>query len=210
MQIESSLRITLLLLVLTFTFGCSNSPPRLVGPKIDSGAAAAAVAKYDANGDGAIAGDELSKVPALKASLKRVDTNGDGKVSAEEIDARIAAWQKSGIGLTRPIAWVRQGGRPVPDVEVTFVPEDFLGPNIKPAHGGTDANGSAYVQISNDPDGRGAALGYYRVQLSKKGPDGKEMLPPNCNTETEFGVEVTSEDPGLARLNFDIPSRLRP
>jgi hypothetical protein len=200
----------LMYLTLPIMSGCLGSQPRLNAPKIDSGAAAAAVSKYDANTDGAIAGDELNKVPALKATLKRVDKNGDGKITADEVAERIATWQKSGIGLTRAVAWVRQGGQPVANVEVTFVPEEFLGPNLKPAHGITDSSGAAHVRISDKPDERGIPLGYFRVQLSKKGTDGKESLPARFNTETEFGAEITPEDPALDRISFDISHRQQP
>lgn len=196
-------------LTLPVIAGCLGSQPRLNAPKIASDAAEAAVAKYDANSDGAIAGDELNKVPALKASLKRVDKNKDGKVTADEISERIASWQKSGIGLTRAVAWVRQSGQPVSDVEVTFVPEEFLGSNFKSASGTTDSGGSTHLSISAKPDERGIQLGYFRVQLSKKDRDGKETLPARFNTESEFGAEIAPDDPDLARITFDIANRQR-
>jgi EF hand len=205
MPVRNNLPFSMVLVsTLPVLAGCLGSQSRLAAPKIASGAAEAAVAKCDSNGDGAIAGDELRNVPALKASLKRVDTNSDGKVSAQEIADRIAVWKKSGIGLTRAVAWVRRGGRPVENVEVTFVPEEFLGPNLKPASGTTDSIGAAHVRISANPDERGIALGYYRVQLSKRGPDGKETIPARYNSKTELGVEVTPDDPALDRIAFDI------
>ena len=185
--------------------GCSNSPPPLRAPKIDSGAAATAVAKYDANNSGSIEGDELVKVPALKTSLKRVDKNGDGKVTADEIDERIQRWHGLALGLA--LATVRQNGQPVPDAEVTLVPEEFLGANLKAARGTTDSTGRCNIRISADPDERGVHMGYYRVQISKKSPDGKETIPARYNSETELGVEVSPNDPALDHLTFDVSAR---
>jgi hypothetical protein len=174
----------------------------LRAPKIDSGAAAAALAKYDTNANGSIEGDELSKIPALKTSLKRVDKNGDGKITADEIDERIQQWH--GMALTLALVTVRQNGQPVAGAEVTFVPEEFLGPNVKAAHGKTNSSGRCNMKISSDPDERGVQLGYYRVQISKKKPDGTETIPARYNSETEFGIEVSSGDPGLDHLTFDV------
>jgi hypothetical protein len=190
------------LLTVAVCVGCSNSPPPLRAPKIDSGAATAAVAKYDANGNGSIEGDELAKIPAFKTSLKRVDKNGDSKITADEIDERIQHWR--GLALALALVTVRQNGQPVAGAEVTFVPEEFLGPNVKAAHGTTDSSGRCNMKISSDPDERGVHLGYYRVQISKKSPDGKETIPARYNSETELGIEVSAGDPGLDHLTFDV------
>jgi hypothetical protein len=187
--------------------GCPSSPSRLSAPTIAGDAAAAAIKKCDANGDGAIGGDELNKAPSIKAAVKRIDANNDGKVTADEIDERIAVWKKSGIAITRAVAWVRQGGRPLADVDVTFIPEDFLGPNLKPVVSKTDTSGAAYLQISGKPEERGIALGFYRVELSKKGADGKDTIPARYNSETTLGAEITPDDPNLARITFDISPR---
>ena len=196
-----------LCLVLCCSIGCSGRKSRLAQPGIEAGAAEAAIAEYDTNGDGAIGGDELNKVPALKASLKRADKNGDGKISADEIDERLAVWKNSQLALTRVVAVVRQGGRPLPDAEVTLVPEKFLGPDVKAAKGTTDATGSVHLKISTDPDEAGVHLGYYRVEVSKKKADGSEAIPARFNSETEFGLEVAPDDPNLDRVVLDMSSR---
>ena len=44
--------------------------------------------RYDTNGDGKVAGEELDKAPGLKAALPRMDSNGDNAVSADEDGCR--------------------------------------------------------------------------------------------------------------------------
>lgn len=182
--------------------GCSGRPGRLLPPGIPAEAGQEAVSKYDANGNSAIDGDELAKIPALKASLKLVDVNGDGQVSAEEINERIEAWKKSQLAITRVVANVRRDGRPLSGATVTIVPEPFLGPSVKAAKGTTDASGLASLQISKDPDERGVHLGYYRVEVTKAGPDGKEQIPARFNSETGLGVEISGDTAG--QLTFDL------
>jgi len=192
------------LLLVTGCVGCSGAQSRLAQPGIDSGAAAAAIERYDGDGDGMIGGEELAKVPAFKSALKRIDTDGDGKVSAAEIEDRLAVWLNSKLALTRVVAVVRQNGRPLVDAEVTFVPESFLGSEVKSAKGTTDATGTAYVKISDHPDERGVHLGFYRVEVSKKKPDGTEAIPARYNANTEIGVEVAPDDAEIGRLIIDM------
>lgn len=188
--------------------GCGQGPAALVPPHIARGAASAAMEKYDANHDGAISGEELAKAPALKATLKRLDTSGDGKVTPDEIDARIAAWQKSGIALTRTQASVRMNGQPLADAQVTLVPESFLGENIQPASGRTDANGNTFLSVPNPKPGEaGVHLGYYRIEVSKKKPDGSESIPAKFNTDTELGTEITTEDMTAERISVNLNTK---
>lgn len=184
--------------------GCSGAQSRLAQPGIDSRAATAAIERYDSDGDGMIGGEELAKVPSFKAAMKRIDKDGDGKVSAAELEDRLAVWLNSQLALTRVVAVVRQNGRPLADAEVTFVPESFLGSEVKSAKGITDASGTAYVKISDHPDERGVHLGFYRVEVSKKKPDGTEALPARYNTNTEIGVEVAPDDAEIGRLIIDM------
>ena len=191
-------------LLATCCLGCSGAQSRLDQPGIDSNAATAAIERYDGDGDGMIGGDELAKVPAFKSALKRIDTDGDGKISAAEIENRLAVWHNSQLALTRVVVVVRQNGRPVPDAEVILVPENFLGSEVKPAKGTTDATGTAYVKISDHPDERGVHLGFYRVEVSKKKPEGTEAIPARYNTQTEVGVEVAPDDAEIGRLIIDM------
>src|SRR5690606_16850848 len=97
-----------------------------------------------------------------------------------------------------------QNGRPLSDATVTLVPEAFLGDSVKPAQGVTDSTGTAHLRISDDPDEAGVHLGYFRVEVSKKGPDGKELIPERFNAHTEVGAEVTPDDAGSDRITVDI------
>lgn len=193
-----------IILCLELAAGCSGRPSRLDPPEIPGDAGEQAVSKYDANGNGAIDGDELNKVPALKATLSRVDSDGDGRVSAAEINARIDAWRKSRVALARVAATVRRDGRPLRDAVVKLVPESFLGDAVKTAQGTTDGSGDAHLQISSDPDERGVQLGYYRVEVTKPGEDGKETIPIRYNAETELGTEITRDDPTSDRLILNL------
>jgi len=195
------------LIGLACCIGCSNSPAPLLPPSIDRGAAAAAIAMYDVNSDGGISGDELKKVPALRASLKSIDKDGDGKITANEIENRIAAWKRTGLAIMRLTAQVRRNGQPISDAEVKFVPEQFLGDALRPALGKTDSSGMTGMQISSEPDEAGVQLGFYRIQVSKKGPKGEETIPAKYNTESESGVEVYPGEGGSDGVIVDITPR---
>ena len=144
--------------------------------------------QYDTNGDGKIAGDELDKAPALKSAIENLDTSGDGAVDADEVTARIEAWQESKLGRTSLMCRVVKGGQPFEGATVTFVPEKFLGENLKPASGVTDANGTAMlsIELSDSGDPPGVAPGLYRVEITKEGAN----IPAKYNTETIYGQEV--------------------
>lgn len=187
--------------------GCSGKPGRLDAPSIPDDAGQQAVAAYDANGNGAIDGEELSKVPALKATLKRVDANGDGQVSAEEVNGRINVWRNSRTAITRVSATAARDGRPVPGAVVKLVPEPFLGPAVKAAQGTTGPDGSCFLEIARNPDESGVHLGYYRVEVTQPGPDGKERIPASFNVETELGVEITRDDPASSDLKLNLTGR---
>lgn len=186
--------------------GCNRGPTPLKAPRIDGNAASAAIEQFDDDHDGALGGAELDKVPAIKSNLKRTDANGDGKITADEIDARIAAWHRSGLAVTKIFATVRQNKQPLVGAHLTMVPEKFLGPHIKPATGTTSAGGLAFLTISAKPEEAGMHLGYYRVVVSKKGPDGKETIPDRYNNTTLLGVEITADDSSSDRVLIDLTS----
>lgn len=198
--------ITLLLGALLLG-GCNRGPAPLIAPHIDSGASAAAIEQFDSDHDGALSGAEIDKVPAIKTNLKRADANGDGKVTPDEIDARIAAWHKSGLAVTKIFATVRLNKQPLEGARVTMVPESFLGTNIKPASGTTDARGMTFLAISAKPEEAGMHLGYYRIEVSKKRPDGTEAIHDRYNKNTELGAEITAEDNSAERITIDLTTK---
>jgi hypothetical protein len=89
---------------------------------------------------------------------------------------------------------VTRHGQPLRGATVKFVPEKFLGGDLKPAEGTTDANGIARL-ITTAPglSVRGVCPGFYRVEITKSG----ETIPAHYNTETQLGQEVAQ---GAARL----------
>jgi hypothetical protein len=157
---------------------------------------------YDTNKDGFLDESELDKVPGLKAALKQVDTNGDGKISAAEIDARIATWKASKIGRMGISCRVRNNGKPLAGATVTFVPESFLGGNLRSASGTTDAHGVCALKETGGDGSPGLSPGFYRVQITKSG----EEIPAKYNAETTIGQEVARDaagNEGAIRLDLN-------
>jgi hypothetical protein len=193
--------------------GCSTAQPRLDPPQIDpAAAAAAAITEYDANHNGTIEGEELDKVPAFKSSLSLIDTNGDKMISAEEIAARLQAWKESRLALATCMCSVTMDGRPLVGAEVTFVPEAFLGPNVKTGKSVTKTSemGMAIVTVDgverNGVKLSGVSPGFYKVQVSKQ-DGGKELIPERYNAHTELGQEIASDVPAMqSGIKFAVKS----
>jgi len=196
--------------------GCSNTPPRLVPPKVDPAAAGSgAIAEYDKNGNGMIDGAELDRAPALKSDLATIDTNSDKQISADEIQARIQSWIDSKLALTQLNCTVLLDGKPLEGAAVTFIPEKWLGPALHTATGVTDAQGNARPTMEDQylpktPNGatiKGGNCAFYRVEISKKSGD-KETIPARYNTETTLGAEVAQGTRALMEgLHFDLKSK---
>ncbi len=177
-------------------WGCSDRQVRIHPPAIDASAAGSgAIEQYDADGDGMIGGAELEKAGSIKSALKTLDTNGDGKVSAEEVTTRVQAWEDSKIGRMSLSCTVTRGGMPLSDATVTFVPEKFLGEEVKAATGTTDKYGRA-VLTAPEAKPPGVACGLYRVEISKE-VGGGETIPAIYNTETILGQEVAMGAAGM-------------
>lgn len=171
--------------------GCSGGPTApLAAPAYDpAGMARAALARYDANGNGAIDGTELDACPALKAALPGIDTNGDKAISGDELRARFEAYRAAGVGVTAVAVTVKRNGRPLPGATVRFVPDDCMQGAVRGGSGTSDANGA--VRVTDDGAGvPGLACGLYRIVVSKPGADGREELPTKFNAQTTLGREV--------------------
>lgn len=193
--------------------GCSGGPNSVQLPSFDPGDAGdRAMAKYDTDGDGFVAGEELENAPGLSAALKNLDTNTDGKVSAEEVAERIRTWQASQIGLMSFSCDVLLDGRPLESGTVTYDPEEFLGGAVQQAVGEI-ATGTAYPLIPKEkrptPDTPpGIQAGIYKVRISRI-ENGKETIPAKYNTETTLGHEVSRDDPDIVnkRVIFKLKSK---
>jgi hypothetical protein len=185
------------LLVCGFLFaavvGCPTGPKRIHPPSINPSAAGAqAIQDFDTNKDGKISGDELDKCPGLKAAVDQVDTSGQKAPTAQMIAARIENWQKTKLGRMSLSCRVTRNGQPFSGAKVKFVPEKFLGENVKPAEGTTDQNGMAMISIP-EISPPGIAPGFYRVEIEH--PSIK--VPDKYNTNTEFGQEVALDAKGI-------------
>jgi hypothetical protein len=200
-------------LVLVSIAGCQGGPAPVKQPSINASTAGKlAMEQYDTNGDGKVAGDELEKAPSLKAALPRLDTNGDGAVDADEIAARVNAWKAMETAMTGVPCKVTLDGQPLVEATVTLEPEAFLGDEVKAAYGTTNAFGMAGPTIPKEqrPDPTlpgGAHFGLYKVRISKV-VNGKEIIPARYNTNTTLGLEVSYDEPGIAKMNvpFDLKS----
>jgi EF hand len=151
-------------------------------------AAAAALAEYDANKDGALDAKELEQCPPLREALKRgLDKDKDGRVTADEIADRLRIYQEEGM-MSTCVVRVLLDGNPLPDATVTLTPEKFLGPSYKPATGTTGPEGFAPLK-SEGAQGGFVFYGFYRVAVTKQGAGGKEIIPARYNTQTTIGKE---------------------
>jgi len=196
--------VALLAGILVLEFGClQRRPARIHPPGINASAAGAkAIEMFDANKDGKISGEELNKCPGVKAAIAQIDPSGQG-ITAEAITARIKAWQATKLGRMSMACRVTRNGQPLAGATVKFVPEPFLGENMKVAKGTTDQNGMAMISIetSGPKDPPGVPPGLYRVEITKEGMN----IPAKYNTETILGQEVALDAKGIQEgIVFDL------
>jgi len=185
--------------------GCfGGGPSRVRPPSVDAGSAGrGAMEQYDANKDGVVKGEELDKAPSLKSALKQLDKNGDGGVDAGEVTARIRQWQDSKVGKMAVSCIITFNKKPLSGAKVTFEPEKFLGDNLKPCEGTTDASGAVALSDGGDPPG--CPPGFYLVRISKQ-EGGKELIPAKYNTQTILGKEIAldAEQMQEGAIRFDL------
>lgn len=184
--------------------GCGGSePPRILPDLPDPSAASQAMEMYDANHDGFLDGNELEKVPGLKAALEQVDTDHDGKISKQEIADRIKLWADSRAGRVSFRIRVTHNGTPLSGARVMLVPEKFLGAAIQSGSGTTSEMGTASISSpsATNPKVPGLSPGFYRVEITKDG----EKIPAKYNTETTLGAEASHDNEDQhAGLSFDL------
>jgi hypothetical protein len=197
-------------LVLGCTVGCYiQDPGHQPVRRIDAEAAGrAAIAEYDTNGDGKISGAELDRCPGVKAAINQIDRSGNGAVTSETIAARIHAWRDSKLGAMTVTCRVTHDGRPIPDAAVKFVPERFLGENVRTETGKTDAKGIAIIhpkEAAKPSYCLGLAPGFYRVEITKHGVN----IPAKYNAKTILGLEIALDAKWITKrdgkpLEFDL------
>ncbi|MBN1851819.1 MAG: hypothetical protein JW829_03815 [Pirellulales bacterium] len=201
---------SIIIVSLVGCFGGSDiAPPPAIRP---SEAGAEAMRLYDANGDGAVAGDEFVKAPGLKAALKRLDQDGDGRVTADEVASRVETWQANKLGSIPVSVQVYLDNQPLPGAVITFEPEPFLGAQIQAGTGKTRDGGTAFVSIPREKRASpnspaGMYFGLYKVRISKMVGQ-TEKIPSKYNTQTTLGQEIAFDDPNLQRgIVFQLKSR---
>jgi hypothetical protein len=179
------------LAILLLLSGCGRgTPPRVYPDKPDANAPQRAIELYDANKDGFLDAKELDKAPGLQAAMQQIDTKRQGKISAADISARLQAWADSKVGRMSLSYVVLHNGVPLEGATVKFVPEKFLGGEIKTAEGVTDSRGYAAISCGGK---RGICPGFYRVEVTKDG----EKIPAKFNAETQLGQEAAIDAAGL-------------
>jgi len=199
---QDSIRCLSLLVLFAFlgfcSIGCSFGSGRVQQPKYNSNSGAEAVRLYDTNGDGSISGDELNRVPALKASFAQVDSDNDKRLTAQEIEDRVTQWQNSKVAEMPVRCKVTINGFPLKDAEVKFIPEGFLGTDLPSAEGVTTEDGVAVISMPKEKlsDSRypAVACGWYKITVTSA----VSKIPSRYNTDTTFGCEVAMNAGWLA------------
>ena len=173
---------------LTAMIGCGGVKEYRVDPVA---ASKAAIEQYDKNGDGLLDQTELRACPALLRELRAYDESKDKKLSADEIGAQIQDMYGQGPGMIALGCSVSLDGTALSGATVRFIPEPFLGPEIKEARGVTNATGTASLGIAPEElpkELRRHSLmrvGIYRVEITHP----TKKIPAKYNTETELGFE---------------------
>lgn len=170
--------------------GCLGAPAAPEMPSFDpAGSAAAAIEQLDANKDGKLDSKELASSPALAAAAAEIDKNSDKSLDAAELTARLQSYADGNVARKMFSAQVFMSGVPVSGAEVKFIPEPYMLGAILEGTGTTDPGGLVMVTVPGvDPPG--IAVGFYRVEISKKDAAGKETIPAKFNTATTLGMEV--------------------
>src|SRR6476620_6905195 len=173
---------------LTAIAGCRGVKEYRVDPVA---ASKAAMEQYDKNGDGLLDMTELRACPALLRELRSYDSSKDKKLSADEIGAQIQDMYGQGPGMISLNCTVSLDGTALSGATVRFIPEAFLGPQIKEADGVTSSSGTAALGISPDELPKELRrhhlmrVGIYRVEITHP----TKKIPAKYNTETELGFE---------------------
>jgi hypothetical protein len=159
-----------------------------------SAASRSAIETYDKDGDGGLAGAELDAVPGIKRYVSLYDRDSDQKVSRDEISSRLQAWADHDFGLMGRTYIIVLDGQPLEGATVKFVPEPYLGPNVKPATGETGPTGLVRMSHADEDlpksrNGRpipGVKGGTFKVQITHP----TRKIPEKYNTATELGDEI--------------------
>jgi hypothetical protein len=187
--------------------GCSGRSGGLPAPDVDSAAAsAAALERYDANGDGALDAGELEACPPLASSRSTFDSNNDGRLTGDEIANRLNALAGPKSAFVSVNCTVTFSGVPLAGAKVTLRPPEFLGDSLPTAEATTDDSGYASPSISAEslpPQLKETPLvypGLYRVEITHP----ERQLPSRYNSESELGIEIDPSSRSATSARFDL------
>ena len=152
------------------------------------------MAEFDSDHDGKLTSEEIAQAPGL--NLSALDADGSGDVTADEITSRIKQWQATQVGMVSYHLVIAMNGSPLENAEVTLEPYGFLGSEVLPASGLTDARGTVTLSVAEAsrpiPNLPTMHCGFYRIRISKKSGD-KELIPARYNSHTQLGCEIAPD-----------------
>ncbi|HEX2473950.1 MAG TPA: hypothetical protein VHK01_04360, partial [Lacipirellulaceae bacterium] len=178
--------------------GCRSSSATIEVPEWDPAAAAdRALSDYDTNGDRKLSREELKKCPGLLSAIDQFDQDRDRSISGDELTAKLNEIRQQDAALVEITCVVTRGGRPFEGATVKFVPEPFMGEDVKPATGVTARDGTTFPSIDDQelPEEsrgrvRGVPCGVFRVLVTHP----TVAVPAKYNTQTELGRIISRRD----------------
>ena len=190
-------RCGIFLLILCVVGGCNPGGRVLRPAKLDPDAVGQqALLQYDTNGDTKIDKAELKSSPGLLDGLAVTDQDNDKALTAEEIATRVRFHVERQVALLPVRYSITLDGIPLRQATMTLVPEEFFQNGIPAATGISDDEGIVEPSMPFDKKYqqyatlRGVRPGVYRIQVSKKDADGREIIPAKYNSESILGRDV--------------------
>lgn len=175
--------------------GCGYRARALPMPKINgSASAAAALERYDADGDGLLGKKEILDCIGLADNLAVFDVNGDSSISEDELSSGLESITGDGFSLLgAPCAFILDG-RPLRNAKVSLEPVDYLVSDLSKATATTNGSGDCYPII--DPASlpkefsrmRGMQPGLYKIVVTHD----EIPIPAKYNENTTLGVLVSN------------------
>lgn len=200
------------LVTMILATGCSSRPASIPVVDVDPSAASQrAIEIYDRNADGLLSSKELQAVPGILKRVSLYDTDGDGQVSASEIASRIGLWEKQRMGVRGLSVRVTLDRKPLAGAQIELIPEEYLGPNCKPAMGVTNERGVARMNIAAEDlpplfverNIRGVQGGVYRIKVTHS----QRKIPVRYNNDSTLGEEIATDTVHDA-ISVDLSSKI--
>jgi hypothetical protein len=186
-----------LLLAMAFlaASGCSKSAVSQLRASTPAEAAAKAFELHDADSNGQLDSDELSKCASINAALDRIDTNRDKAIDRAELEARFTAHDELADVVAFDVR-ITHNREPLVGAMVTFTPEPFMGEGKQPYVGTTVDGGTCYV-LGQEVELPGVPVGFYQVHI----------VHPPSTVDVTLGGEVAGDAPTANRMSFDVDAK---